>query len=165
MISRDKIPLFFSEHRTALESVRHRAEEAREMIEAVSPIIECLTSRVCPDCTSVCCINRHSDFDYSDNIFMSALNKEIPEEDPGVAATDPCRFLGRRGCLRERPERPYRCTWFFCSPLLEVIGEQMPLSDHRNFIEMLRKITELRTEMIRNFETVFLKPVPAMKNK
>lgn len=165
MISNDNIPLFFSEHRAALESVRRLAEEARDLIEAISPIIESRTARVCPDCTSVCCINRHSHFDYSDVIFMSALTREIPEEDPVVTATDPCRFLGSRGCLRERPHRPYRCTWFFCSPLLEVIEEQMPISDHRKFMEMLRKITELRTEMIKNFETVFLKPIPVLKNK
>jgi hypothetical protein len=165
LISHNKIPLFFSEHRAALENVRRRAEEAREMIEAISPIIEYHTSRVCPDCTSVCCINRHSAFDYSDIIFMSSLGREIPEEDPEVAAIDPCRFLGKGGCVRIRAERPYRCTWFFCAPLLEVIEEQMPVSEYRIFMEMLQKITGLRTDMIRNFETVFLKLHPALKNK
>ncbi len=159
----------FSDHGDSLAKVSRPAAEAEELIETISPIIESHTAMVCPDCTSVCCIDRHSRFDYSDVIFMSALERDIPEEDPAVTGTDPCRFLGRRGCVRKRSERPYRCTWFFCSPLLEVIEERMPLAEYRSFMKMLRRITELRTEMIRYFEAVIvsLPPVPgnALKNK
>lgn len=152
----------FSGNGDALAEVIRPAEEAEEMIEAISPIIESYTAMVCPACTSVCCIDRHSRFDYSDVIFMSALGREIPADDPAIANTAPCRFLGARGCLRKRSERPYRCTWFFCSTLLEVIEQQMPLAEYRRFIEMLRRITALRTEMISYFETVLinLPPVP-----
>ncbi|MBI5073790.1 MAG: hypothetical protein HZB62_01255 [Nitrospirae bacterium] len=164
MIGTDKIPLIFSKHGTELQSTRHAAEKAEETIEAISLIIESHTARVCPDCRSVCCVNRHSRFDYSDVIFMSSLGREIPADDPAVEFTDPCRFLGARGCLRKRSERPYRCTWFFCSPLIEVIEEQMPLAEHRKFMKMLRRITELRTEMIMSFETVLMNIPPSQKH-
>jgi len=163
LINADKTPLIFSEHWAALRGASLAAEKAEEIIEAISPIIESHTARVCPDCTSVCCVNRHSRFDYSDVIFMSSLNREIPADDPAVAFTDPCRFLGVRGCIRKRSERPYRCTWFFCSPLLEVIGDQMPRAEHRKFMEMLRRITELRTGMIGKFETVLMN-LPSVPN-
>ncbi len=154
LISHDKIALIFTQHRPALQGAIRAAEMAKEFIEAISPIIESCTARVCPDCISVCCINKHAHFDYSDVIFMSSLNREIPADDPEVAFSDPCRFLGITGCIRKRIERPYRCTWFFCEPLLELFERQMPLAEHRKFMEMLGRITELRTEMIRNFETV-----------
>ncbi len=153
---KNSIRSLFSEHRDALQKARRAAEEAEAMIEAISPIIESHTARVCPDCTSVCCINKHSRCDYSDVIFMSSLGKKIPDDDPEVSFSDPCRFLGVTGCIRKRSERPYRCTWFFCEPLLAVIEEQMPLAEHRKFMEMLRRITQLRSEMIRTFETVLL---------
>lgn len=146
----------FSKHGDALTGVVSKAHQTEVLLEAISPIIEALTSRLCPECAAVCCINRHSHFDYSDVIFMSALNRELPAEAPEVALTAPCRFLGLSGCLRKRTERPYRCTWYFCEPLLDVIWKQMPLPEYRRFMKMLREITVLRTEMINNFEAALI---------
>jgi hypothetical protein len=154
MISLDSIPLIFSEQRAAFESVRRAAVEAGKIIEAISPLIEFQTARICPDCSSVCCINRHSRFDRSDVIFMAALGKDIPTEDPGIAETDACKFLSERGCVRNRSQRPYRCTWFFCSALMDQIMQQASAAEYRRFIEMLRNITQIRTTMMNDFETI-----------
>jgi hypothetical protein len=85
---------------------------------------------------------------------MTALGEVIPEEHPGIADTDACRFLGTRGCTLKRSQRPYRCTWFFCSPLLDQIMQQTSAADYRKFIEMLRDISKIRTTMINDFETI-----------
>jgi len=140
-----------------LEGATHSALQAEILIETISPLIEAYTSAVCPECTAVCCINRHSRFDRSDVIFMTALGKEIPEDDPGIADTDSCRFLGSRGCVRKRSERPYRCTWFFCSALLEKVMQQTSAAEYRKFMELLRNITNFRTAMISDFESIFIK--------
>lgn len=144
----------FSGHRDALAEVTRSARQAETLIETISQFIEAYTSEVCPACTSVCCINRHSAFDRSDVIFMTALGKHIPEASPGVAETDACRFMGSRGCTRKRSERPYRCTWYFCSALMEQIMDMESASEYRQFLEILRTITEVRMIMINNFETV-----------
>ncbi len=147
----------FSAQRDAFAEVTRSARQAETLIETISPLIEVYTSAVCPQCTSVCCINRHSRFDRSDIIFMTALGKDIPEDDPCTAETDACRFLGSRGCVRKRSERPYRCTWFFCSALLDQIMQQASAEEYRNFMKILRNITDHRTSMISNFETVSMK--------
>ena len=157
MISLDSIPLIFSEQRAAFEGVRRAAVEAGKIIEAISPLIEFQTARICPDCSSVCCINRHSRFDRSDVIFMAALGEDIPAGDPGIADTDVCRFLGMRGCVRKRSQRPYRCTWFFCAALMDQIMQQASATEYRKFIEMLRNITQNRTTMMNDFETISMK--------
>ena len=143
----------FDDHGDAFSEVIRSARQAEILIETISPLIEAYTSAVCPYCTLVCCINRHSRFDQSDVIFMTALGKDIPAEDPGIADTDACRFLGSRGCTLKRSERPYRCTWFFCSALMEQIMQQESAAGYREFIEILRTITIKRTTMINDFET------------
>jgi len=154
----------FSDQGDALAEVSRSALQAESLIETISPLIEAYTSKACPECTSVCCINRHSRFDLSDVIFMSALGKDIPVEDPGIADVAPCRFLGMRGCGRKRSERPYRCTWFFCAPLLEQVMEQKSNADCRKFMKMLQQITEIRTTMMNDFETISMKLSPSSNN-
>lgn len=154
---KDSIRPLFLEHADALAEVSRSARKAEALIETISPLIEAYTSAVCPQCTTVCCINRHSRFDRSDVIFMTALGRALPEEDPSIADTADCRFLGSRGCRRKRPDRPYRCTWFFCSALLDQIILQTSASEFRRFMELLRNITEDRSAMMNDFETISAK--------
>jgi hypothetical protein len=157
------IQLLFVDHENALLEVTRAARNAETLIETISPLIESYTSAVCPECTSVCCINRHSRFDRSDVIFMTALGKDIPEDNPGIADTDACRFLNSRGCALKRSQRPYRCTWFFCSALLDQIMLQASAGGYRKFMEMLQAITKNRTTMINDFETLSKKLSPSLK--
>lgn len=147
----------FADYGDALSEVTCSARRAETLINAVSPLIEEYTAALCPACSSVCCINRHSRFDRSDVIFMTALQKDIPEEDPGIADTDTCRFLGSRGCILKRSQRPYRCTWFFCSSLLDQIMRQAAAMKCRTFMQLLQNITIHRTAMISDFETISTK--------
>jgi len=153
----------FSDHGDALAEVSRSARQTEALIDTISPLIEAYTSAVCQECTSVCCINRHSSFDRSDVIFMTALGKDIPEANPGIADTDACRFLGSRGCALKRSQRPYRCTWFFCSALLDQIMQQASAAGYRKFMEMLQAITKNRTTMINDFETLSTKLSPSLK--
>lgn len=147
--------LFF-DYGNALAKVSSSARKAETLIETISPLIEAYTSAVCPECTSVCCINRHCRFDRSDVIFMAALGKDIPEDHPGIADSAACRFLCLRGCARKRSERPYRCTWFFCSALLDQIRHKATAAEYRKLMELLRNITENRSAMINDFETLYV---------
>lgn len=94
---------------------------------------------------------------------MTALGKDIPEDDPGIANTDACRFLGSGGCTLRRSERPYRCTWFFCSALMDQIMQQTSAAEYREFIKMLRNITNNRTTMINDFETISIRLSSTLK--
>ena len=132
---------------------RRSAVEAKDLIDTISADIEQHTASVCTTCNSVCCINRHSRHDRSDIIFLTALGMEVPEDLSGRDETAPCRFLGSSGCVLERFRRPYRCTWYFCTPLLDHIAETAGAAGYRKFLAGLQKITEKRTAMIHGFET------------
>jgi hypothetical protein len=148
----------FTAQGDACTEIRQSAAEIRALIEAVSRDIERHTAAVCTGCSSVCCIHRHSRYDRSDGIFLAALGLDVPEYDSDTEDTAPCRFLGARGCILPRSRRPYRCTWFFCTPLLDhIIGTSGP-PDYRRFMRTLRTITEKRTRMIEDFELLQKSP-------
>jgi len=147
----------FADRHDLLSGVRNAAFEAKEIIETLSSHIESYTAAVCPGCTRVCCINKHSRYDRSDIIFMAALGNDIPDDRSGIEESAPCRFLGNKGCVMARSQRPYRCTWFFCTPLLDYAIEKSGPSGYRKFVGMLQQITEKRTRMMHDFEAITLR--------
>ena len=114
--------------------------------DEVSPFIELHTSRVCPSCAKVCCIDRHGTHETEDLAFLAALGQSAPPEPPLKDDTLPCRQLGREGCGLKRWQRPYRCTWYFCSALLEEMPDESPRG-YREFIEKLKRLQALRHEV------------------
>ena len=154
-ISAETIPLLRTTCGKAFSRAQQHALEAKDLIEAVGAEIERYTGKVCGSCANVCCINRHSRHDRSDIIFLTALGNEVPEDLSRRDETAPCRFLGSRGCVLERYQRPYRCTWFFCSSLLDHIAETSGPAGYRKFVAELRNITEKRTLMMHAFEKEF----------
>jgi len=125
---------------------RELAEEMRAAYDAVSPFIELHTSRVCPGCLKVCCIDRHGTHEPEDLEVIDALGENPPPDVPLTPDTLPCRQLGPTGCGLERWRRPYRCTWYFCTALLEEMPDEDP-REYREFIGKLRHLQELRHQV------------------
>jgi hypothetical protein len=128
-------------------SRRKIAKELKNKFEEISPFIQKHTSQVCPICEKVCCVNKHGYYDKDDIIIISALGIEVPEYQHDRSDLDPCRFLKKEGCSLQRWKRPFRCTWYFCSPLLENMQEDNSRI-YREFIESLRKLISIRRELI-----------------
>lgn len=123
----------------------------RMLFEEISPLIEGYTSEVCPDCEDVCCKQKHAYYDSEDMICISALGLSSPEySERGLE--EPCEFLSFNGCSRPRWQRPFRCTWYFCEPLLRHMSDG-PGRPHRRLVSLLQDIVELRGNLI-NSETV-----------
>jgi hypothetical protein len=126
-----------------------RSETARalkEALDALNPFIQHHTTLVCPLCEEVCCINKHGDHDDGDMMFISALESEMPVSKPGRNDTDPCRFLHENGCCLERWMRPFRCTWFFCDPLLESMKDSGKA--YREFVDSFNRLILIRQKLI-----------------
>lgn len=119
------------------------AEEMKELLSALSPIIEKHTSAVCPSCTRVCCRQGHGRHRERDIAYLAALGETSPQPDPVRSESDPCQFLGGNGCTRERWQRAWKCTWFFCDPLLRSI-EEAPPREGRELSRVMTRIAELR---------------------
>ncbi len=123
------------------------AHELKNAFSAVSHFIEKHTSIVCPECEKVCCIDKHGRYDKNDIVFLRALSIEIYNDISGWEETDLCRFLNEEGCSRHRWERPFRCTHFFCDPLLNSL-ENDNAKLYRKFIGNLQHLVGLRSRLL-----------------
>jgi hypothetical protein len=144
--------------------VRELAAEVSGIVGELDCYIERHTASACPDCRNVCCINRHSYHTHEDLVYILALREKVPGYDLGVAGTDPCQFLGKRGCVIRRSLRPHRCNSYFCAPLLELM-EKGNAREYRRFVASLKRLTDARMAMLYNFahaagETAKGRPVP-----
>jgi len=100
-----------------------RALQLKNLLIETSPLIEADTRRVCPDCSDVCCRQQHGMFTAVDHSYLDLLKEPVPVHDPARSPDGPCQFLGPKGCIKPRWQRAWKCTWFFCEPLLQAIAD------------------------------------------
>ena len=99
------------------------ARKLKALLIESSPVIEGYTRQVCPGCVDVCCRQRHGMFTGVDRSYLDALGEPVPSHDDAHALDGPCQFLGPDGCDKPRWQRAWKCTWYFCDPLLRAIAE------------------------------------------
>jgi len=126
---------------------RGLAHELRQTFDLISPFIERHTSIVCPRCKDVCCIDKHGRYDRDDILFLKALGIERLVEDNALRETDPCRYLTEEGCSLPRWRRPFRCTYFFCDPLLKSLQGDDP-KFYRTFVDYLQHLISVRGRLL-----------------
>jgi hypothetical protein len=102
---------------------RNTARELKELLIRTSPLIERYTAAVCPSCTEICCRQRHGTFTDRDRAYLEALGEPVPQHDAARPPVGPCQFLGPGGCAKPRWQRAWKCTWFFCGPLLQALND------------------------------------------
>ncbi len=119
------------------------AEKQRMLLNEVSPLIEEYTSAVCPDCRDVCCKQRHGMMNDLDRRYAAALGEAVPAYEPGRSLDGPCQFMGNGGCSIPRWLRPWRCTSYFCDPLLAAMA-QGPQRKSRRISALIQQIVDIR---------------------
>lgn len=123
------------------------SNELKSAFSAVSPFIEKHTSIVCPVCEKVCCIDKHGRYESNDLVFLRPLGVDIHHNPSEREETDPCRFLNEKGCSRERWQRPFRCTFFFCDALLKSL-EDDNAKLYRAFVAFLQHLVYVRQKLL-----------------
>ncbi len=104
-------------------SAARTAHHLKQLLIESSPLIEEYTRQVCPSCADVCCKQRHGLFTETDRSYLAALDEAVPPHDPSRPPDGFCQFLGASGCAKPRWQRAWKCTWYFCEPLLRALSE------------------------------------------
>jgi hypothetical protein len=145
-----RIEELFACHPEKFRAAGELAREVAEIVGQLDPAIERHTSSVCPQCTEVCCANRHSYHTHEDIVYLCALGEKIPAYDLDVDDYAPCQFLGGRGCSISRPLRPHRCNSYFCTPLLAHM-ENGNVKEYRRVVQSMKRLTDTRMAMLHAF--------------
>lgn len=122
------------------------ARQLQEILTLLSPIIEEYTQKVCPDCTDVCCKQKHGMLLEKDVAYLTTLGMDVPSPDLTRPPDAPCRFLGPAGCTKPRWQRAWKCTWYFCDPLLKAMNDG-PQRTARRVAEMMNAAIVLRESL------------------
>jgi len=128
---------------------RSRIEAAgklQQLLIESSPLIEEYTRTVCPGCMDVCCRQKHGIYRERDVIYLNALGTAIPSRDPAWQLDGPCEALGERGCTHPRWLRPFKCTWYFCDPLLKAMNDG-PQKQARELYRTIKEMIECYDEL------------------
>ena len=141
---------FFEGNRTMLTPVFQKGEEFKNAFKQIDPFIQRYTAETCPLCGNVCCANRHGFPEYADIVGFLAMGLDIPVYDLDVDEGALCQFIGEKGCILPRPQRPYRCTWYFCDPLLVQI-DLGPIKEYRHFISCVQELSARRGSLLNTF--------------
>lgn len=121
-----------------------KAKKIKELLLEISPLIEEYTSKVCPDCTDICCKQKRAVLDPNDVSYVGALGIPLPAYDPARPPDGPCQFMGPNGCITPRWLRPWRCTWYFCDPLLNAMSSG-PQKKARKISALIQNVVDIRT--------------------
>lgn len=124
-----------------------QAARLKALLIEISPLIEEYTSTACPDCLDVCCKQKRSLAEPVDVRYLLLLGLPLPIRDPARDPEGRCQFMGDRGCTTVRWRRPWRCTWYFCAPLLDAMRNG-PQRKARRISALIQQILDIRSDMI-----------------
>ncbi len=122
------------------------ARRFRQILIDTSPLIEEYTPALCPACTDVCCRQKHGLYREKDRLYLRSLGETVPERDPAKPLEGPCEAMGSHGCTLERWKRPFKCTWYFCEPLLAAMHSSPP-KKMRHLCALLQELSDLYAEL------------------
>jgi hypothetical protein len=145
---------FFSYHQEAFARVREKGKAYMKAFERLDGLVQYYAAKVCPYCGTVCCINRHGLPEFVDVAGMLAMGLQIPKYDLEINDSTVCQFIGSNGCVLPRIQRPYRCTRYFCEPLMVQI-EIGPPADYRRFIIDVEGLAAARGDVLEAFLEVW----------
>jgi hypothetical protein len=118
------------------------AEKLKQILIDSSPLFEEYTSAVCPVCTDVCCKQRHGLYLDRDRLYLRKLGITMPVREEKRPLEGPCEMMGPKGCIQPRWMRPFKCTWYFCEPLLVALNDG-PQKRARRLSAVLREMIDL----------------------
>jgi hypothetical protein len=152
----DKLKVFFDHNCRELPVIKEKATRFKAAFDRLDPFIQSYTAEVCPYCGTVCCAMRHGIPEFADIVGFLSMGLEVPGYDLTRDIGGRCQFMGDTGCSLSRIERPYRCTWYFCDPLLKQI-EIGPASHYRLFIKDVEGLASARGELMAVFYEIWSK--------
>ncbi|MCX8027028.1 MAG: hypothetical protein N3A62_04120 [Thermodesulfovibrionales bacterium] len=144
------IKIFFLKNTDLKDALQPKAQKILSLINGIDGIIQNITSSVCINCTDICCKNKHSYYELSDIIYLCLIQEELPTQRNDLLEMEPCQFLSKNGCILKRYKRPFRCNWYFCTDLINFVGEYGKRQG-RTMTDTMQLIINTRNEIIETF--------------
>ncbi len=134
--------------------IQFMSKSLKNIYIALEPYFQQYIETLCKECENPCCINRHGFPDFEDLIIFCALGECFGPFDYTQKDTEPCQFLGEKGCILKRCERSYRCTWYFCDKVFDSFETEAPKA-FAHFEHLMGQLCQQRIDIIKLFERLW----------
>ena len=110
-------------HAARLAPACRHAEALAHNLDCLADLFDQLAAVTCAVCPQPCCQHAKVWLNWRDLLFIHLNGEILPPRQLRSEQTEPCRYLGPRGCLLPHRSRPWICTWYVC-PLLKAALER-----------------------------------------
>ena len=110
----DSMRYLISNYDDELSKARNIAQSILRKLSDIFSDMDSLCAQTCSRCKAPCCRVATVWFDYKDLIFLHLNGLCIAPTQPLHHDKHHCRYLGEKGCLLPRVERPWICTIYLC---------------------------------------------------
>jgi len=131
--------------RPALQATRRLADQIRERLASLFPLMVDLCHATCPTCSDICCQHAFVWIDFKDLLFLHLAAVPLPDRQLREKRGDRCRYAAPDGCSLDRLQRPFVCTWYLCPAQTRILREH-PAPWHQTQT-CLQHIKQLRRQM------------------
>jgi len=142
----ERLRSFFAKDLPATRQLSKLGSRYRQIFDQIDPVIQELTAKSCPYCGVVCCAQKFGLPNSIDLVAFLAMNLKGLIYDFQKEPHSKCQFMGEKGCILPRHKRPFRCTFYFCDPLLIQI-DLLPAEEYKKLITGLKNLELIRQEM------------------
>ncbi len=133
--------------------LRHHARTIHRHIQSLDPLMDRYCRETYPMCTDPCCLAGGIFYNLADILYLFGLERALPLGQTRTRPTEPCRYLGLRGCLIPRVYRPYVCVWFLCELQTERLLRE-PARIQRQVAQAYQEIRRLRGALLQTADPI-----------
>ncbi len=154
---RESIKRVEKRNKNRWDSIQRKASHIRFLYENLSEPIEEICHHTCTSCKDICCKRATIWYDLKDLIYLNFALNRFPEfqirKQKDAQGNSACCYFSDNGCLLDRLERPFVCTWYFCPTQTEYLSSHS--MDIKQTMDLIfAKIKNLRREIKDEFKRV-----------
>jgi len=136
-----------------LDQVKKTADSIKNLIASIDLPLDRLCKRTCVQCSAPCCLVADVSYDFKDLLLIHLTDQALPPGQARRAAHEVCCYLGPEGCLLQRFERPWICTWYICAAQKEYLKNHGEIS-RSQLLSVIEQVGRLRKQMENLFITI-----------
>jgi hypothetical protein len=110
----------------ALNAARRHAAAGAHARDRLADLFDHLAGATCAVCPDPCCRHARVWLDFKDLLLLHLNGEALPPRQLRRDLTEPCRYLGSRGCRLPHRSRPWICSWYVCPALRRALERDLP---------------------------------------
>lgn len=154
--SKDIVTRLARQQPETFSRIRAVTLEITSIVEKLSPIAQKVCWETCVSCKDVCCKRATIWYDIKDLLYLYCSGNSVPKrqiQKKDINGELVCPNFTVKGCALPRTQRPFVCSWYFCTSQKEYLEKNNP--DQLLLIKQyLTDFKSLRNQILSEFKSI-----------